>query len=531
MKTIFLIIITGFLFAYNANAQYGSIDLSFNGTGYNLVELSNGVYLTSEMLILPDNRILVAGRRGTSLGTSGFPVLMRFNTDGSLDDSFGTNGISDIDWMEFDDFIHAIIVSSDNHIYLAGEGSREEPNGNSQTQGVGILAKLSFDGIPVSEFGVDGLFILSDDFTEDDFDDYSVTNIAEDINGEFIICGVITSNNKSNSIVNFIGKITSSGEYSVNFNQNYITSFEYSNNDPSYGEKPMFIKILDDGSVLLAGQAPNSEGTLGLVVSKFSDMGIFDSNFGNAGVSWNSDIWGSALSSFDVLADGSMLLAADGDFGYPGSPTKVFKINADGSADATFGENGMQFYNFDYSDFSPSTFYDLKPTEGGFFVVEKVLNPPLFAPIGYGIVIAKCNYDGSLDNSFGIDGKTYFIPTMQIQPARIDIDNAGRIVVCGNTTNPSFNFFVARFNGVPDNVEEYENGASLQPYPNPSSGLVNLNLMSPAQVRIFDLKGALVMSVFSNGIEPIDLHELPTGFYAIQAISENIVHHGKLIIE
>ena len=127
MKTIFLIIITGFLFGYNANAQYGSIDLSFNGTGYNLVELSNGVYLTSEMLILPDNRILVEGRRGTSLGTPGFPVVMRFKADGSLDETFGLNGITDIDWSELDDYVNSIIVSSDNHIYITGYGINPVP--------------------------------------------------------------------------------------------------------------------------------------------------------------------------------------------------------------------------------------------------------------------------------------------------------------------------------------------------------------------------------------------------------------------
>jgi hypothetical protein len=120
---------------------------------------------------------------------------------------------------------------------------------------------------------------------------------------------------------------------------------------------------------------------------------------------------------------------------------------------------------------------------------------------------------------------------MQIQPARIDTDNARRIVVCGHTTNPSFNFFVARFNGVPDNVEEFENGQSMMVYPNPSSGLVNLNLDAPSQVLIFDLHDSLVQSVYSNGEKPLDLRDLPTGFYAIQAITENIVLQGKLIIE
>jgi uncharacterized delta-60 repeat protein len=530
MKTIFLIIITGFLFAYNANAQYGSIDLSFNGTGYNLVELSNGVYLTSEMLILPDNRILVAGRRGTSLGTPGFPVVMRFKADGSLDETFGLNGITDIDWSELDDYVNSIIVSSDNHIYITGYGINPVP-GFNDNQAFGAVAKLTFDGIPVTEFGDNGVLTFIDDSMQNEFSDYNITDIAEDEQGEFVICGVLTQNNSSNSLMNFVAKIKDDGSFSENFIDQSLIEIVYNQLPQAFDEKPRFIEFDEAGNILIAAQCNNSEGLLGLSVVRFTSFGLLDTNFNANGIAWNTDEWGSALYSFDLLDDGSMLLASEGDFGYAGSPTEVYKFDTNGFIDNTFGENGYQLFYFDYSTSVPSRFYDLKPTSDGFFLVEKVINPPLFAPIGEGMLIAKCKNDGTLDTDFGIDGKSYFIPTMQIQPARIDIDNAGRIVVCGNTTNPSFNFFVARFNGVPDNVEEYENGASLQPYPNPSSGLVNLNLMSPAQVRIFDLKGALVMSVFSNGIEPIDLHELPTGFYAIQAISENIVHHGKLIIE
>ncbi|MBI1268438.1 MAG: T9SS type A sorting domain-containing protein [Cryomorphaceae bacterium] len=529
MKTIFLIAIALISFDFNTNAQYGSIDLTFNGSGYNLVELSNGVYLTSDMLVLPDDRILVAGRRGSSLGTPGFPVVMRFKADGSLDESFGVNGISDINWAEIDDYINSIIVSSDNHIYLTGYGTQPVP-GFNDNQAFGVVAKLTYDGIPVTEFGDNGVLIFIDDSMEN-VTDFDITDIAEDEQGEFVICGVVTQDNSSNSLMNFIAKIKDDGSYSQNFVDLSLIEIVYNQLPQAFDEKPRFIEFDEAGNILIAAQCYNGDGLLGVSVVRFTSFGILDTNFNTNGVAWNTDEWGSDLSSFDLLDDGSMLLASEGDFGYAGSPTKVYKFDANGFIDNTFGENGYQLFYFDYSTSIPSRFYDLKPTSDGFFLVEKVINPPLFAPIGEGMVIAKCKNDGTLDTDFGIDGKSYFIPTMQIQPTRIDVDNAGRIVVCGHTTNPSFNFFVARFNSVPDNVGEFEKNRSLVMYPNPTSGLVNLNVDAPSQVLIFDLHGALVLSTSSNGNKPLDLNELPAGFYAIQAISENTILQGKLIID
>ncbi len=73
---------TPFLLRYNSN---GALDPSFGTNGRLITELSN--FSGSRVAVLPDGKLLVAGQ------TDGFAVA-RFSASGALDTSFGTNGIA-----------------------------------------------------------------------------------------------------------------------------------------------------------------------------------------------------------------------------------------------------------------------------------------------------------------------------------------------------------------------------------------------------------------------------------------------------
>lgn len=68
--------------------QYGNLDTSFNGTGKVITNIGNGVVTRSRNAILQsDGKILVSGTH------DGDMLVMRYNTNGTLDSSFGTGGI------------------------------------------------------------------------------------------------------------------------------------------------------------------------------------------------------------------------------------------------------------------------------------------------------------------------------------------------------------------------------------------------------------------------------------------------------
>ena len=91
MKFLSLLIITFYFF--NAFAQApGSLDLSFAGTGF----ASYGPVSTTAMdnaqdiVTLPNGKMVYCGTSGltSSLGI----VVVRLNCDGTIDNTFGTNG-------------------------------------------------------------------------------------------------------------------------------------------------------------------------------------------------------------------------------------------------------------------------------------------------------------------------------------------------------------------------------------------------------------------------------------------------------
>jgi len=79
------------LVRYNTD---GSLDTTFDDDGI-VTTGSLGIYAEArDVVIQPDGRILVAGKTNTVTSANSDPVLIRYNTDGSLDSGFGTNGIA-----------------------------------------------------------------------------------------------------------------------------------------------------------------------------------------------------------------------------------------------------------------------------------------------------------------------------------------------------------------------------------------------------------------------------------------------------
>jgi hypothetical protein len=76
----------------------------------------------------------------------------------------------------------------------------------------------------------------------------------------------------------------------------------------------------------------------------------------------------------------------------------------------------------------------------------------------------------------------------------------------------------------PATAVETRHAASLQPYPNPTSGVVYIDNPDGEEVEVYNVTGALVMSVEtrhaaslqSSGSATIDISHLPAGVYIIR---------------
>ncbi|RLD62009.1 MAG: hypothetical protein DRJ05_01325 [Bacteroidetes bacterium] len=169
---------------------------------------------------------------------------------------------------------------------------------------------------------------------------------------------------------------------------------------------------------------------------------------------------------------------------------------------------------------------------------------PLFEWIAQtGIEQYELNYSKSADFT---NAEPYFIafPSSDFQVV-FTLDLASeyywrvRAILDGDTTNWSdtWSFFTPFPEGIEDNILNYEN---VNIYPNPSNGILNVELEDPdksiIRVSVMDLLGQTVFENefgFGNGIknQKIDLTDLENGLYIIKLENGNRVYNQKFILD
>lgn len=100
---------------YNSD---GSLDLSFNSTGTKIIDIGLGNDVGRGVALQPDGKILIAGE-GHPGANSDFCVI-RLNPDGSFDNTFDTDGIVTTDFNNDNDIGYDIDLQSDGKIVVGG---------------------------------------------------------------------------------------------------------------------------------------------------------------------------------------------------------------------------------------------------------------------------------------------------------------------------------------------------------------------------------------------------------------------------
>jgi uncharacterized delta-60 repeat protein len=124
----------------------GLLDTSFGVRGRVWLSLGNHDYARA-VVIQPDGKIVVAGYTGTGNATNF--MIARFNSSGSLDNTFGFGGFNVVDFMGGADYGNALALQSDGKILVAGTVF----NGARNVYGV---ARFNSDGTIDNSFDLDG---------------------------------------------------------------------------------------------------------------------------------------------------------------------------------------------------------------------------------------------------------------------------------------------------------------------------------------------------------------------------------------
>jgi uncharacterized delta-60 repeat protein len=103
----------------------GSLDTSFDSDGKVTTEVGSGNDEAYSVAIQPDGKIVAAG---DSTGSNNDFALVRYNTDGSLDTNFGTGGKVTTE-VGTNDYAYSVAIQSDGKIVAAG-GAGMDFSGN-----------------------------------------------------------------------------------------------------------------------------------------------------------------------------------------------------------------------------------------------------------------------------------------------------------------------------------------------------------------------------------------------------------------
>lgn len=294
------------LVRYNSD---GSLDASFSGDGK--ITTSIGLLVTvNSITVQADGKILLAGYNNIGGSYSGFS-LVRYNADGSLDNSFSDDGMLTTK-ITTSDIAQSITVQADGKILVAGYSF----NGSNYDF---ALVRYNTDGSLDNTFSDDGMLTTAIGPLEDQA--YSIT-VQPD--GKILVAG---SSVNFRSYYDFaLVSYNSDGSLDNTFSSDgKVTADIGSNTDQAYS-----VTVQDDGKILLAGRSYNVGTDYDFALVRFNTDGSLDTSFNSYNTLQNS-IGVDGIYSVIMQADCKILVT-----GTRNNDFTVVRYNSDGSADTSF---------------------------------------------------------------------------------------------------------------------------------------------------------------------------------------------------
>lgn len=219
-----------------------------------------------------------------------------------------------------------------------------------------------------------------------------------------------------------------------------------SQNDRAYG-----VAVQPDGKVIVAGYA-RIAGDDDFAMARFNTDGTYDASFGSGGKVTTSFSSGNEVAFTMLLQpDGKIILAGNmfnGTYDFA-----MARYTANGALDNTFSGDGILYTDFTNSADACKA-AALQP-DG-----KIILAGESYGQTSYDFALARYNADGTLDNTFGSGGKVTTLFTTSASTASANalaVQPDGKIVAAGRyklNGGPTSSFALARYNadGTLDNT-------------------------------------------------------------------------------
>jgi len=380
-------------------------------------------YQAVAVVLQADGKIIELGEM--TIDAKGYGSLIRYNSDGSIDTSFGNNGRVTLDYGGMlNDFsaieivTNKIIVVGDRYILLDdAEGNPIIECGNSGNGAMMVISSNTLNGATDNSFGNEGLVL------EDSNSEAVGTGIIPQNNNDLLIIGNLKE--RSCDAYQFVARYNINGSLDRDFGDlgGYfaIKSFR--------GTKWFVVQSPVDNSIYLL----DTSGTR-IRIYLYDVNGRKVDGFGGEDGNVTRQI-ARLIKIVDVKvqADGKVLLlgevktgADQGGGGIVGGSSErdivVARLNLDASFDNTFGEEGIVKINLGNDANGANTF--TIQSDGKIVVVGDTFDGETRS-----LAVVRLMQDGSIDNSFGDNGRTLNECDGICDPKDVAVQENGEIVV------------------------------------------------------------------------------------------------------
>lgn len=342
-------------------------------------------------------------------------LIHRYNADGTADATFGNNGTVAQSATLQDFYLNASVLTAENKIVAA----YRSPDGQMQ-----YIVRYTADGFPDVTFSLDSILEFAWPTPS-----YSFYGITVQSDGKYLLgAGSNTLN------VNYFKRVNAIGTFDTFFGTSGTVTL------PELGYYQGSIAQPDGKSLWLYGDFENFS------LRRLNSNGTVDATFGTSGTVTTDNTCNWFNMKLALQADGKPLVATNTTIGTnpvesANQDITVFRFNTNGTHDTTFDGDGKFSYGL-FAD-NRDDFAGIGCFDGKIILTGNSYSAANFKRIA----MVRLTGEGAFDATFSTSGKRIYSPSYQTDdyPAAMAIRTDGKVMVGGttfssNAVNPSDNY-------------------------------------------------------------------------------------------
>lgn len=327
----------------------GNLDTSFDTDGIVTTDIGSGQHdMAHAMAIDSQGRIVVAGFVGAGNGNNDF-ALARYNSNGSLDTSFDTNGIVTTDFGG-NDVTYALTLDANGNIIVAGfsgtTGAGQAYIFSDSAEAKEIIfganlnltqAKFAVARYSGSNGALDAAFNGDGKVTTAIGSNISIARAVALQNGKIMVAGYAGDGSNSNFA---LARYETDGTLDISFDSDGAVTTAIA---PGKNSGALAVAIQQDGNIVAAGNVESDSGNTDFALARYNADGSPDTSFSVDGKTTTRPGQGGKASAYAIAlqGDGKIVAVGTASNGTDNDFAMVRYRNNNGSMDNGFGWGGV----------------------------------------------------------------------------------------------------------------------------------------------------------------------------------------------